>query len=215
MIISFINQKGGSGKTTLAVNVASTLVKLGYSVLLIDADSQASSSAWASIRAETLFQVVSMARPNFAKDAMIMALNYDFTIIDGPPHAQEISRSCIAAADLVLIPIEPSGLSIWASVMTVAQVHEASECKDIQVAFVISRKIKRTIIGRQIYVMAEGYRLPILTSHVHQRVAFAECLTLGKSILEYEPNGLAVEEIQQLTNEILDLAETNFSAGSR
>lgn len=215
MIISFINQKGGSGKTTLAVNVASTLVKLGYSVLLIDADSQESSSAWASIRAETLFQVISMARPNFAKDAMKMALNYDFTIIDGPPHAQEISRSCIAAADLVLIPIEPSGLSIWASEMTVAQIYEASECKNIHAAFIISRKIKRTIIGRQIYVMAEGYRLPILTSHVHQRVAFAECLTLGKSIHEYEPYGLAVEEIQQLTNEILDLAETSFSAESR
>ncbi|ARE84380.1 chromosome-partitioning ATPase Soj [Roseovarius mucosus] len=210
MIICFINQKGGSGKTSLSINVASTLARLGYSVLLIDADRQASSSAWVSLREETAFQVVSMARPNFAKDAKQMALKYDFTIIDGPPHAEEISRSCIAAADLVLIPIEPSGLSIWASEMTIRQVQEVSEYKDIRAAFVISRKISRTIIGRQIYGMSEGYGPPVLTSHVHQRVAFAECLTLGKSIHEYEPRGLAAVEIQQLTNEILNLIETNF-----
>jgi len=210
MIISFINQKGGSGKTSLSINVACTLARLGHSILLIDADSQASSSTWASVRAETRFQVVSMARPNFAKDAMKMALNYDFTIIDGPPHAQEISRSCIAAADLVLIPIEPSGLSMWASEMTISQVREASEYKDTQAAFVISRKISRTVIGREIPGMTEGYGPPVLASQVHQRVAFAECLTLGKSIHEYEPDGLAADEIHQLTNEILDLVGTNF-----
>lgn len=214
MIICFINQKGGSGKTSLSINVASTLATLGYSVLLIDADSQASSSAWVSLREETAFQVVSMARPNFAKDAKKMALKYDFTIIDGPPHAEEISRSCIAAADLVLIPIEPSGLSVWASEMTIAQVQEASEYKDVKAAFVVSRKISRTIIGREIYGMSEGYGPPVLASHVHQRVAFAECLTLGKSIHEHEPDGLAAYEILQLTNEILNFVETNFPKDS-
>lgn len=208
MIISFINQKGGAGKTTLSINVASTLARLGHSVLLIDADSQASSSAWASLRAEAPFQVVSMARSNFAQDARQMALNYEFVIIDGPPHAQEISRSCIAAADLVLIPIEPSGLSMWASNMTIAQVREASEFKDIQAAFVVSRIISRTVIGREIHSMTESYRMPVLASGVYQRVAFAECLTLGKSIHEYEPDGLAANEIHQLTNEILNIAET-------
>src|SRR6056297_1586596 len=191
MIISFINQKGGSGKTSLSINVACTLARLGHSILLIDADSQASSSTWASVRAETRFQVVSMARPNFAKDAMKMALNYDFTIIDGPPHAYEISRSCIAAADLVLIPIEPSGLSAWASDMTIAQVREASEFKEIKSAFVFSRIISRTIIGREIHGMTKGSGPPVLASEIHQRVAFAECLTLGKYIHEYEPEGLA------------------------
>ncbi len=208
MIISFINQKGGTGKTTLSINVASTLARLGNAVLLIDADSQASSSTWASLREETPFQVVSMARPNFAKDARKMALNYDFTIIDGPPHAYEISRSCIAAADLVLIPIEPSGLSTWASDMTVSQVREASEFKDIQAAFVVSRVISRTVIGREVHRMTKGSGPSVLTPGIHQRVAFAECLTLGKSIHEYEPDGLAADEIQQLTNEILNIAET-------
>lgn len=206
MVISFINQKGGSGKTTLSINVASALAGLGYSVLLIDADSQASSSTWASLRQETPFRVISMARPNFSKDARQMAADYNFTVIDGPPHAQEISRSCIAAADLVLMPIEPSGLSAWASEMTIAQVYEASEFKDIRAAFVVSRKITGTVIGREVRGMTNGYRTPVLASEVHQRIAFAESLTLGKTIHEYDPDCRARVEIAELTNEILDTA---------
>ena len=115
MIISFLNQKGGVGKTTLAVNVAACLALIGHRILLVDADKQGSATTWASLREDNDFQVISLARENMARDAMQMATDYDHTIIDGPPHAERIARSCIAASDLVLLPIEPSGLSTWAS----------------------------------------------------------------------------------------------------
>jgi chromosome partitioning protein len=70
-----------------------------------------------------------MARENMARVAMKMATDYQHTIIDGPPHAQEVARSCIIAADFVALPIEPSGLSTWASDFTVRQVREAQEYK--------------------------------------------------------------------------------------
>ena len=111
MIISFLNQKGGVGKTTLAVNVATQLARQDHKVLLIDADKQGSAGTWASLRDEAPFQVVSMARANMARDALKLAGGYTHTIIDGPPHAEEIARSCIIASDFVALPIEPSGLS--------------------------------------------------------------------------------------------------------
>lgn len=203
MIISFLNQKGGVGKTTLSVNVAGCLARQGHRVLLIDADKQGSSTTWASLREDAPFQVVSMARANMARDALKLAQDYDHTIIDGPPHAEEIARSCIVASDFVALPIEPSGLSTWASDLTVRQVKEAQEFKPcLKCGFVVSRKIGKTVIGRDIRNMAAEAGIPILASDIEQRVAFAESLTMGKTIFEWADESPAAKEIKELTEEI-------------
>ena len=171
MIIAFLNQKGGVGKTTLSINMAADLANRGHKVLLIDADKQGSSSTWASLREDAPFQVVSLARENMARDTLKLAADFEFTVIDGPPHAEEIARSCIIAADFVALPIEPSGLSTWASDLTVKQVQEAQEYKEtLKCGFVVSRKIRNTVIGRQIREMAAGGGIPILTAEVENRV---------------------------------------------
>ncbi|RFP86312.1 cobyrinic acid a,c-diamide synthase [Rhodobacteraceae bacterium 63075] len=215
MIISFLNQKGGVGKTTLAVNVAAQLARLGRKVLLIDADKQASASTWAGLREEAPFQVVNMARANMARDALKLAADYTHTIIDGPPHAQEVARSCIIASDFVVLPIEPSGLSAWASDLTVTQVREAQDFKPtLKCGFVVSRKIGNTVIGREIRTMAAEAGIPILDAEIEQRVAFAESLTMGQTIFEWAPESRAADEIETLTTEIDAYAQEDVFNGA-
>ncbi|TXL02330.1 cobyrinic acid a,c-diamide synthase, partial [Methylococcaceae bacterium CS3] len=210
--ISFINQKGGVGKTTIAINVAAALAKQGYKTLLIDADKQGSSSTWASLRDETPFQVVNLARENMAKDAISLAAEYDFTLIDAPPHAEAISRSCIIASDLVVMPIEPSGLSTWASDVTVQQVEQAREYKETLICgFVISRKIGRTVIGRQVREMAENTGMRVFDADIENRVAFAESMTMGQTINEWNIDKKAIAEIEILTTELINYGKEELS----
>lgn len=205
MIISFINQKGGVGKTTLSINVAANLAHQGSKVLLIDADKQGSASTWTSLRDETPFQVVSMARENMAKDALSLASEFDYTIIDAPPHAEAIARSCIIASDLVVMPIEPSGLSTWASDLTAQQVMQAKEFKEtLKCGFVVSRKIGKTVIGREIRQMVDASDIRIFNSDVENRVAYAESITMGQTIYEWNADKKAIEEISKLTNELIN-----------
>ena len=216
-VISFVNQKGGVGKSTLSINVAACFALVSKKVLLIDADKQGTSSTWASLRAETPFQVVSMARENMARDAIKLAEDFDFTIIDGPPQAEMISRSCIVASDLVVVPIEPGGASRWSSDLTVRQIKEAQELKPaIKCGFVVSRKMSVTVLSRDTRGMASDAGLPILKTEIEQRVAFAEALTMGKTIFEWSPRGPASKDIQLLTHELLDvLNEQNIRTSTK
>jgi chromosome partitioning protein len=210
MIWGFVNQKGGVGKSTLSQNIADCLARLGQKVLLIDADKQGTSSDWASLRLNNRFTVVSMARENMALDAIKIAGDYDFTIVDGPPHADAISRSCIVASDVVVVPIEPGGASRWSSDLTVRQLKEAQQFKQIlKCGFVVTRKITGTVLGRDARAMAADAGIPIFETEIEQRVAYAEALTLGKTIFEWGNNAAAVREIQALTHELLDTCKSN------
>lgn len=204
MIIGILNQKGGVGKTTLSINIASALALRGQRVLLVDADPQGSSLAWSSVRAaEPLFPVVGMAKGSLHKDLPDMASDYDQVVIDGAPRVNEIARSAILACDRIIIPVQPSPVDVWATDEIVRLVTEAQTYKPaIEAFFVVNRRIANTAIGRDVVAAFEEHPFPVMKATLSQRVAFAESFAAGLSVLEAARGSSAAKEIEDLVREI-------------
>lgn len=207
MIISVQNQKGGVGKTTLAVHLSHALADEGSTVLLVDADPQGSARDWAAARdGKPIFTVVGLDRPTIHRDLPEMAANYDHVVIDGPPRVSELARSAIAAADVVLIPVQPSPYDVWSAQEIIDLCKEASVFKEsLKSVFVINRKIVNTAIGRDVVDALSGYDIPVLKAHICQRIQFAESAATGQTVMEIDPKGRAAQEIKALVDELLEI----------
>src|SRR5574340_64579 len=144
-VIAVLNQKGGSGKTTIATHLARALQLDGADVLLVDSDPQGSARDWAAVREDQPLTVVGIDRPTIDRDLKNVARK-DFVVIDGAPQAADLAVSAIKAADFVLIPVQPSPYDIWATADLVELVKQRIEVTDgrLQAAFVVSRAIKGT-----------------------------------------------------------------------
>ena len=210
MIIALLNQKGGVGKTTLATHLAGELTRNGRSVVLVDADPQGSALDWSQRRKEAtlprLFGVMGLPRETLHQEAPDLARNVDYVIIDGAPRVTALARSALLAADLVLIPVQPSAYDIWATAEMLVLIREARIYRPaLKAIFVINRRVTRTVIGREARWTLRSQEIPTLDSEIHQRIVFAESVAAGRLASELEPYGAAAREMTALAREVESL----------
>ena len=210
MIVAFLNQKGGVGKTTLALNLAARWAAEGRRVTVLDADPQASALDWAQARSHAglprAFGVVGLPRDTLHQEAPDLARAADHVVIDGPPRVAALLRSALLAADLVVMPVQPSPLDGWASAEMLRLLEEARLYRPgLRARFLLNRCAARTVIARETQDALAAQDTGALRRTVGQRVLFAQAMACGQVAAELEPDGPAAAEIAAVAAEIAEL----------
>ncbi|MFN7451884.1 MAG: ParA family partition ATPase [Alphaproteobacteria bacterium] len=200
-IITIAQQKGGAGKTTMAAHLAVTFASSGQQrVAIIDIDPQGSLGQWYHLREKRLGQ--SATGMTFARISGWRVTNeinrlrrdHDLIIIDSPPHAELEARTAIRAADLVVVPLQPSPMDIWATSATI----EVCKQERVPVKMVLNRVPHTARITEAI----AGDMVGLAASRFGNRVAYAGSLMHGLGVTESDPHSIAANEVRALTKEI-------------
>ncbi len=209
-IVALLNPKGGSGKTTLAIHLAHAFSLRGEKVLLVDTDPQGSARDWRENVLDIFpspFPVVGIDRPTIEKDTEALSQGMDWIIIDGAAKLENLIASAVKAADLVLIPVQPSPLDLWACADLVELIKTRHQITDgiPTTAFQITRAKTGTKLEREVSKAITEYGFPIMNGMIHDRTIFARSLSDGETALnkyKYSDNKKAAWEIEHLCNSI-------------
>ncbi len=205
-VIAVLQFKGGAGKTTTAINLAHALARGGDKVLLVDGDPQGSARDWSAQNGGSLLPVVGLDRETLPSDLAAISHGYDWAVIDGAPHTRKLATAAIKAADLVVIPVQPSPYDLWATVDLVETLKARQEVTDgkPQAVFMISRAIRKSRLERNVSEILQELGMPLLAHGTTQRVAYPTTAAAGQTVFR-DPNSEAAQEVEAIKNEIVAL----------
>lgn len=215
-IVSILNPKGGSGKTTLSTNLARSLHERGHSVLIVDSDPQGSARDWHAANEDNPLPLVALDRPNNVKSLTSMASSYDFVVIDGAAKLEDMIAAAIKVSDFVLIPVQPSPYDIWAASDLVEFIKARQEVTDgsPRAAFVITRRIEGTKLGADVRGALDEYELPVFETAITQRQVYPQTAAEGLTVFEGD-NPKARKEIDALTVELFKALTVTTLGGAK
>lgn len=196
--IAIIAQKGGAGKTTLAIHIAAEAERAKRPALVIDADPQASASQWGQWREGAPPEVIDSPPPLIGrKIEQARQIGAAFIVIDTPPHADGAATAAAALADLILIPCRPSALDLHGIRLT-AQLVAASGKR--AVAVFMGGPPHSPRLHDEAAEVVRSYGLELCPVRIAERAAYRNAIGLGKVAREIEPKGKAAEEMAALWN---------------
>jgi chromosome partitioning protein len=200
-VITIAQQKGGAGKTTVAAHLAVALAQKGNRVAVLDIDPQGSLSYWHSIREKkygegyTGLTHVAVSGWRVGSEVSRLRKQCDFIIIDSPPHTETEARTAIRAADLILIPVQPSPTDLWATKPTL----ELAKAEKVPVKVLLNRVPANSKLAAKIADELDC----LAETTLGNRVIFAASLMEGRAATEVDPNSAAANEIKSLVKEVL------------
>ena len=194
--VAIISQKGGTGKTTIALHLAVAAEQAGQLAAVIDLDPQASAAGWKDSRAGETPAVVSVPATRLSQALQVAKeAGADMTVIDSAPHSSDVALAAAEAADLILIPCRPGILDLRAIAAT-ARIAKLAGKSAYVVLNTMPPRAPNVLADAKAAVAVHG--LAVAPISIQQRAAYAHALTAGQTAPEYEPGGKAAEEIAQL-----------------
>lgn len=210
LIISIANLKGGTGKSTIALALATTLHNAGHKVLVVDSDSQGTCQQWAA-RASDLGHegppVVAMDARALARDLRRVVEGYAVAIVDTPARLGPSARAAMVAADVVVLPVSPGAADVWALQETIEIFEEARALRADLRAVVVFNRADRTTLARVAREALRDLNVPLLEAQLASRVVHGEAMLAGRGVVEYAPRSKAAQEAEALTAAVLGAME--------
>lgn len=203
-VVSIAQQKGGAGKTTLAIQLGVAWLIEGRRIAMLDVDPQASLFTWFNLRRrrqgddEGGLVVQGLSGWRLGSELGRLRREFDLVLVDTPPHAETDARSAIRAADLALLPCQPHALDVWASKTTL----DLAETVGTKALLVLNRVPARGRAAEAIRAEIEAERWPLATASLGNRQAFAASIGAGQGVAESAPASAAGLEIKALAAEV-------------